>query len=135
MKAPEQKPGTQLAGQNCTSLESFYEAWCRLIRGFNNLTPQQEQFLALILTRRHRLSKVILDENLLTKNIFDTEFRGEVVEKLGLTSKQNVANLINSMKKEGVLNEDLTINRKYIPNVDFNKNTFSITVAFKYVNE
>ena len=57
------------------------------------------------------------------------------MEKLGLTSKQNVANIINSMKKEGVLTEDLSIDKKYIPNVDFNKNTFSITVAFKYVNE
>ena len=37
------------------------------------------------------------------------------------------------MKKEGVLTEDLRIDN--IPNVDFNKNTFSITVAFKYVNE
>lgn len=135
MKALDQKPGTQLAGKNCSSLESFYEAWCNLISGFNTLTPQQEQFLALILTRRHRLSKVILDENLLTKNIFDTEFKGEIVEKLGLTSKQNVANLINSMKKKGILTEDLRINKDYIPNVDFTKNNFSITFIFKYTNE
>ena len=127
--------GIQKAGDKYNSLEEFYVAWCKLIRGFSNLTPQQEQFLALILARRHKLSKVILDENLLTKNIFDTEFRGEVVEKLGLTSKQNVANLINSMKKEGVLNEDLTITKSYIPNVDFDKDTFIITFTFKYVNE
>lgn len=127
--------GIQKAGDKYNSLEEFYVAWCKLIRGFSNLTPQQEQFLALILARRHKLSKVILDENLLTKNIFDTEFRGEVVEKLGLTSKQNVANLINSMKKEGVLNEDLTITKSYIPNVDFDKDTFMITFVFKYVNE
>ena len=127
--------GIQKAGDKYNSLEEFYVAWCKLIRGFSNLTPQQEQFLVLILARRHKLSKVILDENLLTKNIFDTEFRGEVVEKLGLTSKQNVANLINSMKKEGVLNEDLTITKSYIPNVDFDKDTFIIMFTFKYVNE
>src|SRR5574344_681027 len=127
--------GIQKAGDKYNSLEEFYVAWCKLIRGFSNLTPQQEQFLALILARRHKLSKVILDENLLTKNIFDTEFRGEVVEKLGLTSKQNVSNLLDAMKKKGVLNEDLTITKSYIPNVDFDKDTFTITFVFKYVNE
>jgi hypothetical protein len=127
--------GIQKAGDKYNSLEEFYVAWCKLIRGFSNLTPQQEQFLALILARRHKLSKVILDENLLTKNIFDTEFRDEVVKRLGLTTKQNVSNLLDAMKKKGVLDEDLKVTKNYIPNVDFDKDTFMITFIFKYVNE
>ena len=53
----------------------FFKEWLKIIRGYSNLTLQEEEFMSIILSKRFELSKVILDKELLTRNLFDISIK------------------------------------------------------------
>lgn len=105
----------------------FFKEWLKIIRGYSNLTLQEEEFMAIILSKRFELSKVILDKELLTRNLFDITIKKQVVEQLELPNIQRFENLMNQLRKKKVILEDNEISAAYIPQI---KDTEEFTIAF-----
>ena len=85
-----------------TDLEFFTE-WLKIIKSFSPLTDKEAEFMAILLTQRHELSKVILDEKILTKMLFDKEVKNYIVSELKMKDTQSVENMIYTLKKKNVI--------------------------------
>ena len=105
----------------------FFKEWLRVIRGYSNLTLQEEEFMAIVLNKRHELSKVILDKELLTRNLFDITIKKQIVEALELPNIQRFENLMNQLRRKKVVLENNEINPTYIPQI---KDTKEFIIAF-----
>lgn len=108
-----------------TDLEFFTE-WLKIIKSFSPLTDKEAEFMAILLTKRHELSKVILDEKILTKMLFDKEVKNYIVSELKMKDTQSVENMIYTLKKKNVIFENKIINPRYIPKVPKDFTTFAI---------
>lgn len=108
-----------------TDLEFFTE-WLKIIKSFSPLTDKEAEFIAILLTKRHELSKVILDEKILTKMLFDKEVKNYIVSELKMKDTQSVENMIYTLKKKNVIFENKIINPRYIPKVPKDFTTFAI---------
>lgn len=108
-----------------TDLEFFTE-WLKIIKSFSPLTDKEAEFMAILLTKRHELSKVILDEKILTKMLFDKEVKNYIVSELKMKDTQSVENMIYALKKKNVIFENKIINPRYIPKVSKDFTTFAI---------
>ena len=106
---------------------NFFKEWLRVIRGYSNLTLQEEEFMAIVLNKRHELSKVILDKELLTRNLFDITIKKQIVEALELPNIQRFENLMNQLRRKKVVLENNEINPTYIPQI---KDTKEFIIAF-----
>lgn len=109
----------------------FFKEWLRVIRGYSNLTLQEEEFMAIVLNKRHELSKVILDKELLTRNLFDITIKKQIVEVLELPNVQRFENLMNQLRRKKVILENNEINPTYIPQI---KDTKEFIIAFTIRN-
>jgi hypothetical protein len=109
----------------------FFKEWLRVIRGYSNLTLQEEEFMAIVLNKRHELSKVILDKELLTRNLFDITIKKQIVEALELPNIQRFENLMNQLRRKKVVLENNEINPTYIPQI---KDTKEFIIAFTIKN-
>lgn len=105
----------------------FFKEWLKIIRGYSNLTLQEEEFMSIILSKRFELSKVILDKELLTRNLFDISIKKEIVEMLELPNLQRFENLMNQLRRKKVILENNEINSTYIPQI---KDTNEFIIAF-----
>lgn len=110
---------------------NFFKEWLRVIRGYSNLTLQEEEFMAIVLNKRHELSKVILDKELLTRNLFDITIKKQIVEALELPNIQRFENLMNQLRRKKVVLENNEINPTYIPQI---KDTKEFIIAFTIKN-
>ena len=108
-----------------TDLE-FFTQWLKIIKSFSPLTDKEAEFMAILLTKRHELSKVILDEKILTKMLFDKEVKNYIVSELKMKDTQSVENMIYTLKKKNVIFEDKIINPRYIPRVSKDFTNFAI---------
>ena len=108
-----------------TDLEFFTE-WLKIIKSFSPLTDKEAEFMAILLAKRHELSKVILDEKILTKMLFDKEVKNYIVSELKMKDTQSVENMIYTLKKKNVIFENKIINPRYIPKVPKDFTTFAI---------
>lgn len=108
-----------------TDLEFFTE-WLKIIKSFSPLTDKEAEFMAILLTKRHELSKVILDEKILTKMLFDKEVKNYIVSELKMKDTQSVENMIYTLKKKNVIFENKIINPRYIPKVSKDFTNFAI---------
>ena len=115
-----------------TDLEFFTE-WLKIIKSFSPLTDKEAEFMAILLTKRHELSKVILDEKILTKMLFDKEVKNYIVSELKMKDTQSVENMIYTLKKKNVIFEDKIINPRYIPRVS--KDFTNFAIGFEIVKD
>jgi hypothetical protein len=89
--------------------------------------------MAILLTKRHELSKVILDEKILTKMLFDKEVKNYIVSELKMKDTQSVENMIYTLKKKNVIFENKIINPRYIPRVS--KDFTNFAIGFEIVKD
>ena len=115
-----------------TDLEFFTE-WLKIIKSFSPLTDKEAEFMAILLTKRHELSKVILDEKILTKMLFDKEVKNYIVSELKMKDTQSVENMIYTLKKKNVIFENKIINPRYIPKVS--KDFTNFAIGFEIVKD
>jgi hypothetical protein len=115
-----------------TDLEFFTE-WLKIIKSFSPLTDKEAEFMAILLTKRHELSKVILDEKILTKMLFDKEVKNYIVSELKMKDTQSVENMIYTLKKKNVIFENKIINPRYIPRVS--KDFTNFAIGFEIVKD
>lgn len=112
-----------------TDYEFFLE-WLKVIKSYSKLSDGETEYMAALLAKRSELAKVILDEDLLIKNLFDKGVKKEIVEMIGLKDIQTFENLAHGLRKKGVIGVDGKgnhINPRYIPGIVNDCRDFSIT--------
>lgn len=111
----------------------FFKEWLKIIKSFSKLGDAELDFLAAILSKRHELSKVILDETILTQVLFNKESKDEIIEKLNLKDIQTFENKASQLRKKGIILEGNKIDPRYIPQV--NKDLKMFRIMFTIVTE
>lgn len=98
----------------------FFQRWLEFLKPYHKLRQKEIELLALFLYKRHKLQKVIRDEKILNKMLFDTESRKEIRDELNYSSSQVLNNMISSLRSKKVLEADNSILSSLIPNLDGN---------------
>ena len=110
----------------------FFYKWLSFLHPFNNLTKTERQVLSAMLNKRHELSGIIPNENIVDGLMKSAEVRKEIRESISLGVSQ--FNMIyGALRKHGVL-VDNKINKKYIPNIEYNSNEYRLVLIFD-INE
>lgn len=107
---------------------TFFKYWLLFTRPFHKLTDTELGVAAALLSKRHDLSKVISDNNLIDKVLFSEETKAVIREESGLTPSHFQV-IIGILKKKGFI-VDRKVNPKYIPNMKDDKNNFHLLLCF-----
>lgn len=112
-----------------TSRKDFFELWLKFISPFHNLTDKEITVAAALIENRYRLSKSIVNKDLLDSMSLSAESRRFVRESCNITSAHfNV--ILGKLKKSKII-IDNRINPKFIPNTN-DDNTFQLLISFDY---
>lgn len=112
-----------------TSLEGkFFRYWLEFLRPIHKLTNREIEVVELFLKHRYKLSKVVSDEELLDKIAMGEDIKKEIRETLGITL-EHFQVIMSKLRKNQVI-VDNRLNRKFIPNIIKNDNTFYLLLYF-----
>lgn len=114
------------------SRKTFFMAWLKFLKPYHKLRLKEMKLLALLLYKRYELSKEISNEKIIIKLLFDTETRKEIQKEMGYSSLQVLSNMIYSLKKSKILDENNYISPGLIPNIQ--GNNFKLVFNFN-INE
>jgi hypothetical protein len=120
-----EKKDVQWVKRNVKDDLGFFTEWLKIIKSYSPLTDKEAEFMAVLLTKRHELSKVILDESILSTVLFDKSMKLKMVEDLQLKDLQTFENMASTLRKKKVI-IDNKINPLYIPKVQKDFSTFAI---------
>lgn len=123
------KENTKVINVPPISEEGFYKLWVTFLTPLHKLTPRNIEIAAELLRHRQRLSKVILDENVLMKVLMNSETRDEITKKCNI-STQNYHVAISSLKKAKFF-KDGRINPKMIPPTSIEQGECNLLVTFE----
>lgn len=116
----------------CTKKE-FYRLWLTFLTPLHHLTPKVIEIAAELLRHRQELSKVILDEVMLTKVLLSQETRDEIIKDCDITlSNFHVA--IGKLKKAHFF-KDGVINPRLIPQIPDDSKDYNLALAFHVKDE
>lgn len=96
--------------------KEFFRRWVLILRPYHNLAPKQMEVVSLLLYKRYILSKEITNKDLLD-NLFFEEIKYEIKKEMNYENNQMFSNMLNTLRKSGVLSKDNKILKGLIPNV------------------
>lgn len=99
------------------SEELFFRRWLEFLKPYHGLRQKEIELLGLFLYKRYQLEKVIKDDKILTKMLFDTESRNEIRDKLNYSSSQILNNMISALRTKNIIDKDNNINKGLIPSL------------------
>ena len=83
----------------------FFRAWVEFLKPFHKLTKREMDVLAVFLTKRYELSKVILDTALLDKTLMSKVIKAEIRSTCKVSAK-HFQLIMCKFRKKGVLKRD-----------------------------
>lgn len=116
----------------CT-LDSLFRYWLNFLTPFHNLTDRETDVAAAFLKERHRLSKVILDNELVDRTLMSEESQRKLRQECGLTN-QHFQVIKSKLKSKKFIIKDV-INPRLIPNIDEMIKSFQLLLVFDYTND
>lgn len=111
-----------------TDLDNFFKYWLEFLKPFHKLTSREMDVAIALLKKRHELSKVITDENILNKVLLSDDTRRAIREELDLTIAYFQV-IMGKLKKHKVL-IDGRLNHKFIPNITEDNGNFQLLLLF-----
>lgn len=113
---------------SCT-LDSFFRYWVEVLKPFHKLTNRECDILSEFLSKRHKLSKIISDEDVLDTMLMSDEIKTEIREKTN-ASPQSLHAVMTSFKKNKVLLEG-KINKRFIPKISEEGDNYKLMFFFE----
>ena len=95
---------------------------------FRSLTEREEDVAAAFLKERYKLSKVVLDDELLDRMLMSEETQSKLREECSLNNQH--FQVIKSKLKQKKFLVDGKINPRLIPNLKEDSNTFQLLLLF-----
>lgn len=112
----------------CEDRRKFYKLWLSFLTPIHHFTPKVIEVAAELLRHREELSKIILDEGVLTKNLLSPDIRNQIIKDCGITLSTFWVTM-NKLKKGGFFKNGI-INPKLIPNIG-DSSEFNFMLMFK----
>lgn len=114
-----------------TSLKgNFFKHWFKFLLPFHNLTDREMDVAAAFLLKRHELSKVISDVNILNNVLMGEDTKREIREMCDI-KHQHFQVIMSKLRKAKVI-VDNKINPRFIPNVKEENNNFKLLLLFSF---
>ena len=113
-----------------TTFDKFFRVWCEFLRPLHHLTDREMDVIAAILKKRYEMSKSIFDEKLLDQVVLSKEVKVFYRNELNL-SVQHFNCVMKRLKDEKVIDGNNQINRKIIPRIDSNIDSFQLLLNFE----
>ena len=119
---------SNIAKVHCALDIGFFYKWLSFTAPLHKLTKSERQVLASFLAKRHELSQIIRDENMLDNVLNSIDIRKEIRDEVGLTVPQfNI--LVSKLRRSGVM-DNKKINKHYIPNIQKDTEQYRLTIIF-----
>ena len=123
---------SNIAKVPCALDIGFFYKWLSFLTPLHKLTKSERQVLASFLAKRHELSQIIRDENMLDNVLNSIDIRKEIRDAVGLTVPQfNI--LVSKLRRSGVM-DGKKIDKHYIPNIQKDTTQYRLTLIFD-INE
>lgn len=113
--------------------DNFFDAWLILMKPYFKLTDTEVALLAMILKVRYDLSKSIIDEDILDRNLFSNETRKYIRSELNM-SPTHMQVILSKFRKNGLIVNN-RINKKCIPNISHDTEGYKLIFDFKFVDK
>ena len=108
--------------------EDFFRYWFEILKPFHHLTNRAMDVATAMIRKRHELSKVISDNQILDKILFSTDVQKEIRAECNLSVPQFYT-ILNKLRNSNVL-VDNKINTKFIPNIKDDEDKFKLLILF-----
>lgn len=112
------------------SKDRLFRYWLAFLKPFHGLTDRECDVAAAFLRKKFELNKVILDKELLRKNLASEETLKEIREECGL-SNQHFQVIKTKLKSKGFIANG-TINPKLEPHIKEDKDSFLLLIWFDF---
>lgn len=111
----------------------FFVYWLQFLKPYHKLRSKEIELLSLFLAKRFELSKVIKDEDLLDKLLFDKDVKLEIREKMGYTNGQVLENMLSALRAKNVI-KDNKIDKGLIPILEEDNTSFKLVFNFTFTD-
>lgn len=111
-------------------LSSLFRYWLKFLTPFHNLTSREIDVATAFLKERYRLSKVILDNDLIDRTLMSEESQRKLKQECELTNQH--FQVIKSKLKNKKFFKDDKINPRLIPNIKEENGLFRLLLVFDY---
>lgn len=113
-----------------TSRKQFFFKWVEYTKPFHGLRKQLQDALALLLYHHYELGKVISNNKILWKQVFDYDTKILIMEDLNIPQTA-LENIYTQLRKAGVV-KDNQIVPVFIPNITKDTTEFTIKINFSF---
>ena len=114
-------------------LNSLFRYWLRFLTPFHNLTSRELDVATAFLKERYRLSKVILDNDLIDRTLMSEESQRKLRQECELTNQHFQVIKSKLKSKKFFINDK--INPRLIPNINDVVKSFQLLLVFDYSND
>ena len=119
-------------GVPCT-LDSLFRYWLDFLTPFHNLTSRETDVATAFLRERYKLSKVILDSDLVDRTLMSEESQRKLRQECELTNQHFQVIKSKLKSKKFFLNDK--INPRLIPNINDIVKSFQLLLVFDYSDD
>lgn len=116
----------------CT-LDSLFRYWLDFLTPFHNLTSRETDVAAAFLRERYKLSKVILDSDLVDRTLMSEESQRKLRQECELTNQHFQVVKSKLKSKKFFINDK--INPRLIPNINDIMKSFQLLLVFDYSDD
>lgn len=114
--------------------ENFFIYWLQFLKPYHKLRNKEIELLALFLVKRFELSKVIKDDVLIDKLLFDKDVKLEIRNKMGYSTGQVLENMLSGLRAKNII-VDNKIDKGLIPNLEENNTSFKLVFNFIFKDD
>lgn len=121
---------TTVVGVPTTLDLQFFKYWVEFLRPLHKINPRDVEVMAMLLYKRHQLSKVVADEKVLDTTLMSSKIRKEIREELNLPPNYFQVILQHLRNKKAIIGD--RINPKFIPKLDDTHGDYKLIVQFMF---
>lgn len=112
------------------SLDKLFRYWLEFLVPFHNLTSRETDIAAAFLKERYRLSKVILDSDLVDRTLMSEDSQRKIRQDCDVAN-QHFQVIKSKLKSKKFFVND-RINPRLIPDVKEDNGVFQLLLVFEY---
>jgi hypothetical protein len=112
------------------SLDQLFRYWLEFLVPFHNLTSRETDIAAAFLKERYRLSKVILDSDLVDRTLMSEDSQRKIRQDCNVAN-QHFQVIKSKLKSKKFFVND-RINPRLIPDVKEDNGIFQLLLVFEY---
>lgn len=124
------KENANIVSINTYKEGNFFNLWLEFLKLYHNLTPRDLSVAAALLRERFKLSKSILDDEILDQVTLSQSTESRIIEECGITTSHYKV-ILSKLRKQGII-IDGRFNKKFLPKLNKDAKEFTLMFHFKF---